>query len=365
MRATVMRGPGWIPPGTANPGAVLLLVVLWAVSLWAQPPVLICDGIADNTAALNALVQPWAKVVLPVGTCNLSGQLILPDHPVTIEGAGSDQTHLVWTGYGGLQGTFSSPLSKQVILRDFSLVTTVPNGTAIDLNWPDDVWSGYLPTATIERVVIRGALNSSASWHTGIALEDAWNATIADVFINGGFPPSYNGFLMESAITLKKRTIAARISKVHTNWSNFGVYAQGAAEGLTIGDGSTFVGTRYGVYVTSDDQRPSLFLTHTHIAAITAGVVVERRTQALISGNLIYQWSGPVEGPFYGVLVLAGSEAATITQNTIMARADNPSATGIWVNPGSVGALVAQNTTQLVTQTLVNLGTNTMAQGNR
>lgn len=334
----------------------------WLLSstiLFGGAPELVCNGIADDSDAMEAIIQAWGTVQLPVGTCNLSRTIVGPDHPNTIQGHGPDQTILRWTtSANGIVGAYSSAFNKSVIVRDLSLVTAAGGGSALTLDWPDNVWSGYMPTARIVNVTIRGEGN--VGWHVGLHLVDAWNATIEGVTINGGYPTGWNAFTSFLGVGIAGRSIGVRVNNLNVNWVQMGFGAWDSSEGLNIIH-SNFVGNRWGVFVDSPEQRPGLFLSANHMASIEAGIRIYRRIQGRITDNEIYQWGGPSEGTFTGIVVGEGSETTSLIGNYIMGKSVGEPSIGIDLRPHTAKTTAIGNTMELVQQQIKTGGDTTVA----
>lgn len=346
-----------------------VLVLTFAVPAQAQPGItfLACDAIVDNRPFLQALLNSpagWQAVVLPAGSCLIKGTLELPDHAVTIRGQGVNLTNLLWEGAdAGFRGRMSSTGSR-VTIEDLLLGARQLGGAAIDLGYPT-VSSSLWSTLILRDVVING------EWAIGVRCSNCWSATLDNVHIWGGTPASWNGFKMQAGIHFSGWTVAAMLDKVRVSWANTGLMAVGDVEGLVVTD-STFVGVRYGIDLQATHQVPHFALKDTHIAAVKIGIRMMNRPQATVRGALIYQWGGPHEGPFYGVVVGPGSEYARLSDNYIQSRPDNPGAHGIVLQSTANFATASNNTGVMLYSTvwvqpgcLHALVTNTQAHASR
>ena len=231
--------------------------------------------------------------------------------------------------------------------KDLSVLTksggsSTANGTAFNLKWPSKptaTGSEYYPAsddssanlqyrrkirARFESVTVAqytegtSASPSNQGWANGIIFENCSYAMVTNCSLTGHGTGSSSGstaqkaFLnaissstadvgeypaaSESACTVSQNAIIWKGTQscvelwitncVIHRW-NYGVVVQGQAEGVYINNGS-FVVCGTGVYWSTDNRKPNLFINATHMSVFNGAVVTSNVEEIFISNCLFY-----------------------------------------------------------------------------
>jgi Pectate lyase superfamily protein len=158
---------------------------------WGADP----TGVSDSTAAFNSALAASSVVKFPAGTFKFNSQIAFTMPygngtfgSITIEGAGSDLTQLIWpNASGGIVITLTFNAFQSTHLANLSLVTSqASGGTAYHVSGA--AAPVVTPVSSIDNVTIRGAgytANALQYWTYGIDWETAGNVSLDNLTIYG------------------------------------------------------------------------------------------------------------------------------------------------------------------------------------
>ena len=256
------------------------------------------DGVTDDTAAFQAaLDSDYRNIYIPSGTYEITGKLTHSGKPVSIFGAGANNTILRWSSTGnettnpkGIAFTQTSD-SDGIIVRDVSFLTASSgtSGTAIKITG-GSVNSGWI-RAIISGVCIRGtqAVNL-AGWNGGIDLVDMSQVVVRDCSFMGRYAGAFTNKYSEFFVRAKNSASASAHLQVSSNMvlhTNHAIDCD-SVEGV-YAHHNNFVVVNYGIYVNnSEGMKPQVQFTDNHVNAHITCVYLKDASQSEISQNNLY-----------------------------------------------------------------------------
>jgi len=317
----------------------------------AKPYVVCVDGGIDSTGAVDAspVIQDVfddittsghraAEIHLPPGLYRINNR-------VEFEGYSSLQS-LVINGHG-IQGIdfqcyndggfcFDLVNRKQTLyISGVKFTAMAPAaGTAIEVKQPVG-GSQHRRNLILRDIEIGTGDNSDHYFHDGVKLTGLHRPLFENVMITGPYGPNnQNAFPIVTGI--KMTDCYSPLIKGCCVWSaDTGILHMGSAggnpEGITIRD-TKCVETNTGIRIDSADFEPECLINGCHVNSRIRGIVLNRRTKAVLSENLMYNAYG--DNNFYqDILILNGRD--TIINNNIFFNPkidDHPNRSAIRVN---------------------------------
>jgi hypothetical protein len=266
------------------------------------------DGVADDTAAVQAAVSAANAVYFPTGTYLMTSAITGGNKNLSLVGNGIGVSVLRWSNTGGLALSFNNILQKLTI-NDLSFEAARANaGTAISATWPL-VSSSSFSSCVLQNIEIIPSDGTTHYWANGIILENAWNGNIENVLVRG----KNNSVDMNQAIALRTRCNDFIISNTIVYFCKEAVSTDATTEG-TIWANSKAIYVNYGGAFLASSSAPGLTVRDVHIASFIAGIITTNKPQSCISGCLIYKRAESTV-PWVGVQYSAGSDDTVTTDN--------------------------------------------------
>lgn len=350
---------GNVASSSSAPPRATVLPVLYASSYGV-----VCNGVADNTAAFTALSTAIGtggkRVVLPRGRCLTGAWSLATKSNIIIEGqGGSDITEIV-TGTDlvctatGAGVCFDWSETRGIVVRDLVIAysSNAFTGTLLGINHPTSVWaSNAFDSVHFKQVINTGhnantlvyVLNSAGTSFRNTKFTHATNGIVGD--FNGGTPHGGTNISCNACMFIGISTAAIvnpgaewtiAQSWFFSNTSNnpVGIISEAAnvIESLTISGSSFTDGGAAGSWVNIGAINS---YTHTggHMgggAAVGTGIVLGNVRGANITGvqfsnlSIGIQVTGTCDGVF-----ISGSDAfSTTTPRSGMGGCTNSLSTG-------------------------------------
>jgi hypothetical protein len=266
------------------------------------------DGVADDTAAVQAAITASNAVYFPAGTYLMTAAITGGNKSLSLMGDGIGVTVLRWSQVGGLTLSFNDTLQKLTINNMSLQAARVNAGTAISAIWPL-VSSSTYPSAVLENIEIIPTDGTTHYWANGIRLENAWNGKIDNVLVRG----KNNTVTMDQAIALYGRSNDFIISNVFIYFAKEAVTTGATTEG-TLWSNSKVIYVNYGGVFSGSVSAPGLTVRDVHISSFIAGVITNNKPQTCISGCLFYKRAESTV-TWVGIQYSAGSDDTVTTDN--------------------------------------------------
>lgn len=240
-----------------------------------------------------------------------------------LEGAGSEQTTLVWTGTGTMIDVTYTEMSAPPTITGCQIVTRGNAvDTAIKITGPNTSGISF-DSPLLEDLDIYGENPLTQCWLKGIKLKDVWYPLIKSIWITGLGSPAVMGsppFPMLSAIEFE-RTQVLNLEDFHCFYVQDGVLQLDAelGEGQLI-QNCEIVGVNRGIVLRS---MGGTAIRDGHINAWSKCIDLDGKLQISIHDMLLYKWFQSSLS-WTGVYAL-NSASLRIHDNGIYG---NPSATG-------------------------------------
>lgn len=207
-----------------------------------------------------------------------------------LQGAGSEQTTLVWTGTGTMIDVTYTEMSAPPTITGCQIVTRgYATDTAIKITGPNTGGIGF-DSPLLEDLDIYGENPLTQCWLKGIKLKDVWYPLIKSIWITGLGSPAVLGsppFPMVSAIEFE-RTQVLNLEDFHC------FYVQDAVLQLDteLGEGQLIqnceiVGVNRGVVLRS---MGGTAIRNGHINAWSKCIDLDGKLQIAIHDMLLYKW---------------------------------------------------------------------------
>jgi len=198
-------------------------------------------------------------------------------------------------------------------------------------------------------IEIVSAPDTSTYFEYGIKLQNTWRPLIENVVMTGPFGPNVEDPYKTKACFNLTDTYSPTIVNSRCWSANIGFNMVGTGspigagpEGTTISS-SKFVTTNIGISIVTAGYEPEAFISKNHINSQVRGIVLNRRTKAIIDGNLMYNdYTG---NSFYQDILVFDSKDIIITNNTFYnaKTEDHPSRSAIRVANGSENIIITDN----------------------
>jgi hypothetical protein len=332
------------------------------------------DGVADDTAAIQAAVDASQAVFFPVGTYKLTAQVtIAKSTAFAIYGEGIGNSILSWTNAtGGFAITMANNFDC-VTIDGLSLRTEYAGGgTALNVTYPVSASSIFV-SARLSNIEMRGSDNTTDYWTTGLRLFNGWNAQCSGLHIQGAnIVP--RGMLKAISMTNCYDVV---INACYGTRGEYGIWiSDGADEGLNVNE-CVFIDFDTGIYFNSFEAQAGTAIVNNHMNTETFGINFQAKQQCVISGNLIYKVTGSTAS-YVGIAMkfgndcritnnyirntgLTGGEIGILlddTSNCIVMGNEftefNPGSVGVQVGALSGGNLISNNLTYTAGTSVVN-----------
>lgn len=248
------------------------------------------NGVANDTAALQAALDSGRALFFPAGTYNLTAKLVSAGKGVQLHtDAGVTLKWLASAASQGIECSFSNITNHMFQIGDIGLITEKEGGgTAIKGTWPSGP-TGYNRLAEFGKIQIAGAdiPGQVGYWDAGIDLTNGWIAFSETVDFygkgSGTTPLSTAAVIVRGTTTDAKFNIRARFAKA-------GLLIAGFSE-LVDMSGSIFVACDYAVDCsgTAGLNTPGLLWFGGHASTFKGGIRSINILQANISGILFYK----------------------------------------------------------------------------
>lgn len=324
-------------------------------------------GVVDASSAIQMAFDCFiAKIVtsdVKSGEIVFSPGMYKLDQRIELVGlsntSSDDFENLVISGVGTQAVTFNVNNDDGGILIDMSNYRTGAvefrnlkfsslkngGGTAIDVSQPAG-GNQHRRNFIARDIEITSYNVSSNYFNNGIKLTGVWRPLIENVFMTGPFGPNaINQFKTNACFDLTDTYSPAIINS--RCWSaNIGVNLQGTnagnPEGITISS-SKFVTTNIGINIATTGYEPEAFISNNHINSQVRGIILNRRTKAIIDGNLMY--NDYTNNSFYQDILVFDAKDVIVTNNTFFnaKTEDHVSRTAIRVANGSENIIINDN----------------------
>jgi len=319
-----------------------------------------------------------AIIYLKPGVHYITTEVLLTEEDVknksiVIKGAGPEITEIRQIGTSGtLHGIhiYANDVSKQIVLRDFSLTTESSGGYyGVALERPANIggWDGRI--LHVEDLIISGHESLNDYWTVGIGLLNGWYTYIVDTSIWGcsdsgkRFDALYGIYVGgSSTVEQLSGSVNTHIMAVNITFYETGVFVTGNTEGVTIKD-STLAETNKGIHWLSEAHssvpdgsirgEPQLTATGNHIDSDSNGVLLIDNMSSQVANNFIFMDSSNSNA--YGIEMSygAGNTArfgnSTITGNSIMDICSSGSNLSYGIKVDTQGNTVMGNSIQAAT----------------
>ncbi|MGN7770771.1 hypothetical protein [Phyllobacterium sp. 22552] len=333
----------------------------------------------DNAAAFNAIyamrtVLPLMNIKIGAGAYRFASRLswaFTSGQHCTITGAGWDVTQLVWNiASGGIAISYEGDVRQNgssLKISDFAIITNqapASAGTALQITNTPFAEGMTQPGPTIQNVMARG-YDSTFGWGKGFDFVDCCSTKVSNCWALGK-ASDYTMIGFDVRGGALNRWSDHTFEGCRAYWYDKAVRMANLGEGIVI-DKGLFVAGRVGVFDAGEADRPlHLSVTNTHVNADTAGIQsFGGGAQALLSGNLIYEWVNNT-GAWAGIS-LADYTEVTVTGNQITAWPLTRTKVGIQlgnVTRGLCTGNMVRGVTDPLTKGIVTSGTNVIVDGN-
>ena len=307
------------------------------------------DGVSDDTNAFQKALDalPDKGVLrIPAGEAILSGELLLKNKTVVIEGSGSGVTRLSWTAKGGLHllesRTWSESNGAKASwgLKGINFITRVPDGgTGV---FADFTSSDRLsPAIDIEGCQFTGW--EGGYWTKSFHGHNAHLGRLEDCNFRGDDKT-------HSHIHLTGNSTCFVIDSCHGMKSQYGVLVEGKTEGVTISQ-CYFVRNQYGFVINIEEGGEPMFnVMNSHASSGIYAIWLKNGRSSSIVGNclILARCSNYKDGPASREGIRIEGELAKdviLTSNTIQItdKEFSDTFTGIRVVSCN-GVIIANNT---------------------
>jgi hypothetical protein len=204
------------------------------------------------------------------------------------------------------------------VLVENKTIWCVGDAPAIDLRFPDSPSAAWESCVIRNVMVLDGAMAGAPACQVGIRIVNGWNCRLENV-------TSWSAFARMGGIEFRGRTIDAHVTRFHGYGLGTHIALLEQGEGLTVDD-SRLVGGVTGVLVSTDANRPGLWVTHSHINVQSRGIRVLNHPQNILVGNLIYRQGA---GPFVGIDLGPGTGDSVVRDNIVHCGAATGNAVAI------------------------------------
>ena len=354
------------------------------------------DGVADDTRAFQKALDavPHGGVLhLPAGTAILTKGLSLANKTVTIRGAGSAATRLLWTAPGGLHLAESRTWNESKgdkstwDISGIAFLTSAKKaGTALFVDFKTHDRLNLAISVRDCRFEPAPVTGNRGYWSKSIYVNNGHLGRIVDCMFRGSATPEAT---TSHHIHLTGNSTSFAIDRCHGSNSTYGVLVEGETEGVVI-DKCFFVHNRYG-YVLNIEQggEPMFDVSESHAASGVHALWMNNARSSSIVGNcfILARCSkypdGPkersavkiegnntkdiiinsstvqitdkaFEGAFRGFGVENG-RGVIITNNTVANNSNATDDLGVWIGPAVQGAIVRDNIYHLKTDETVSV----------
>ena len=257
------------------------------------------DGVADDTAAIQAAINAALAVFVPAGTYKLTAALAFPNRACSFIGAGTGTSILRWALSAATRGLqlVNSSSADQVNISDLALHTEGAGvGTAITATRTGEQVSGIVQSRVdlrmqLQNLEIKGVQGAATDgWAVGVALVDCMHTTLTDIHVVG-----YNAGVASAPVSTAAISITGANSPteivISRCWAfavQSAVFASGTVEGISCSL-CNFINVNYGVNWAADSSDPLLSFTASHVNAHVGNIKLTNVNQANISNNLFYK----------------------------------------------------------------------------
>lgn len=156
----------------------------------------VCDGVTDTTAAIQAAASvAGTTVTLPAGTCLTTDQVLINQHSVTIQGAGTNATTVMYMPVVDGEAAFKAKLTTASVInyptfRNFSIMSA--DTTRLKIG----IWLVDASGALIENVQV----GTDGTWIGGASVSPFTGTGSIGVKINGREFGVFRKVLLAAAI---------------------------------------------------------------------------------------------------------------------------------------------------------------------
>jgi Pectate lyase superfamily protein len=274
-----------------------------------------CDGVTDDTAAINASLaiaaaQGYAHVLIPHGTCYVAGQIsatLTAGQGIDLDGA--DNASLLLPG--GASGpiitlaantaTFAAHGLRFMRASDGSGTT----GTGLTVQMATGI-TNMMPVR-LDHLTLQGS-NRADTWQTGIKLVSLATPTLDSISVQQpdatGASSGPSGLVIQG-MSNSQFAIDTKISNSSFQGGHANFLLTGSVQGVFITN-SEGIGSDYGVYG-SDDGTHSAELVKVeggHWNNVIAGVSLNNYGENIISNNLFLHFNPQSTGTYAAVQLL-------------------------------------------------------------
>lgn len=330
------------------------------------------DGVADDTAAIQAAISTAAAVYVPVGTYKLTTTLFASNKNISIYGDGPGLSILAFTGGTNGISWSSTSASHQFGLEGLQLrADATMSGVAVSASFTPTLGPVYTG-ASIEAVLV--TYSGVNSWANGFYFSNARNIAVSESTFNGKYGTSGYGFKCDG------NSLDARFIACQVNDCGIAFDSDGTSEGTLIAN-CLAINVDVGVQKVHSGVEPLINIANCHFNTRTKAVQLADVQQSTITGNLFYAYTGGSmpgwvglelsgassgyvdisNNTFHGVSYTGSRVGVSITDAFVNNVAENifyGLDTGISLGASSVSNQVRNNIFQTVTTKIADTGTN-------
>lgn len=293
------------------------------------------DGVADDSAAIQAAIDSGAPLFFPAGTYLLSAKLTSTQQ-VSIRGDGKTRTTLLWQSGSGQEGIEVTPSSwdDTISIRDLSLLTKGnATDTAIRVNWRPlgAVGIPYFDRrACLDMLRISGVSRTLNGWRVGIEFDFPFAVDISNCEIFGKYTVNAKlpaDFVSGSVgVHVPDQAIRTLVGFCMTNTVIMGFasatliynvegYAQQGCDFQVCYDGLDIRNT-----ITKVNQYR---IRGNHFGTTGCQFRVQNARQVLFTANEVSYRNGRTDGGTETLIELDGVYSAVVSQNSIRGNVFN------------------------------------------
>lgn len=304
------------------------------------------DGVADDTAEIQAACTAASIIYFPPGTYKITSAITVTGKPILIMGAGVAVTEIVCDAGGFVVNNSSLNDETSVTILDLALTsTTAGTQTAISITGTSQRTT-IRSQMLIERVALRGS-GTGFAWQKGIVGTNVSDSRIANVSIVGDRD---DWGLMDNAIQIAS-SVDISFSGLRLYWGGTAMYFTGDAEGMMLSQ-YHFVGFEIGYHVLGTGSAAMHHISQGHMNTnqravfITSSDATASRHSDISSNNFLHNVpsvslvGGVTDYDWIGVEI--DGEQSQVSNNAIegsLARTD----TGVIVDGLSDNLIVSDN----------------------
>lgn len=313
------------------------------------------DGVADDTvpvqAAVTAALAAGATLRVPAGTYKLVNKI-----------TGTGAFSLIGDGYGvskfswpssstastsGFEITVSGTagLSSSAEVKGVSFITAAAAlGTALKVIGSASLASDRItPRLLVRDVFMRGATNpTSDGWSIGL-FADNCSKTIIDGYafwgkVGSAGEPTYDsvaGIKYDNTVAASPHPTEFSITNSFITYTQTSILTNDFEGGLIRGN--QLIATNVGVQCTGSASFPHVDVSHNHINASTACILVQQMFELFITDNLLYKELGVAAGA--GIDIQSGAQFFSIKGNIFECLSAATNMNGVVVSSGSNGLI--------------------------